>query len=200
MVDKSCYSIVVVSALDFLPDSKVPQCRETISIFKSPFPKIMFPRDFEEAAFVVSHQPIWRHVMKTIIRFFKRVLVSIRHFLGQVFSVIKNLFGAMLAAIVMLVKRGTFALPQDEFEKLEVLQFGYKTLTIVLVLTVLFTGVWLDQHRYPSWTALLLFALRLLYALPAGRVERALRKHQVQEREKVRASYADPGSRRAKSA
>jgi len=42
--------------------------------------------------------------------------------------------------------------------------------------------------------------LRFLYAMPAKRVERALRKHQYQDREKVRARYADPNSRRAKSA
>jgi hypothetical protein len=137
--------------------------------------------------------------MQAIINFFKRVLVSSRHFLGQVFRVSKNLFWNMLAATIMLVKRGTFALPQDDVEQLEARRFIYKTLTIVLAIAVLFTGVWLADHDYPSWTALFLFALRLLYALPAQRVERALRQQQYQDRERIRAKYSDPSPRRAKS-
>ena len=96
----------------------------------------------------------------------------------------------MKAIIMKIFKRGTFALPQDEFEKLEVLHFIYKTLTVLLVITVLFCSVWLTEHGYPSWTALLLFALRLFYALPAKRVERGLRIHQARDREKVRAVRA----------
>jgi len=103
---------------------------------------------------------------------------------------INRFSNSFFALATKIVKRGTCVLPQDEFEKLEVLHFIYKTLTILLVVAVLFCGAWLTEHGYPSWTALLLFALRLMYALPAKRVERGLRIHQARDREKVRAVRA----------
>jgi hypothetical protein len=129
--------------------------------------------------------------MKTITRFLKRVFEVIRRFFKQAASLLWKL----LALTVTLVRRGTFALPHDEAERLEVLHFTYKALNVVLVLAVLVTGVWLAEHGWSGWTAMLLLSLRLLYALPARRVERALRQHQYQDREKARAKYS-----RAKSA
>jgi fatty acid desaturase len=95
------------------------------------------------------------------------------------------------ALVVKTFKRGsTLVLPQDEVEQLQVLHFIFKAFTILLVVAALFCGVWLTERGYPSWTALLILMLRLLYALPAKRVERALRMHQARDREKVRIARA----------
>jgi hypothetical protein len=83
--------------------------------------------------FVVSHQSTWRHVMKTITRFLKRVFDVVRRFFGQATSLLWKL----LAMTVTLVRRGNFALPHDDVERLEVLHFIYKALNVVLVLAVL---------------------------------------------------------------
>lgn len=111
---------------------------------------------------------------------------AIKNSCKRMTRVVFNFFREVFKWVVNILQRRAFALPHDEVEKLQVLEFIYKTLTFLLILTVLVSGIWLSDRGYPSWPVLFLFALRLLYALPAKRVERALRTHQYQDRERAR--------------
>lgn len=111
---------------------------------------------------------------------------TIINFLAGIFGKVRMLFKkAIIFFAAPAQKCASFVLPQDEVEKLEVLRSAYKTLSIIISLLALFAGVWLADHDHPSCPVLLLFALRLLYILPAKRVDHALRKHQVQDRASV---------------
>ena len=106
----------------------------------------------------------------------------ITHWLARSVQAGVTLLRSFVTMLIRMVRRAEFLFPRDSVERLEVQRSLYKTLNLALLLAVLGCGVWLEMRGISGWLALSLLALRLLYALPAKRVERTLRTRAVTRR------------------